>query len=54
MVLIFEHFRMQIKNNWKAFPCGAGGGKKSSVCSVVWEKKWYYIESRRKVIAYME
>ena len=39
MVLNIAHFRKQIIYNWRALNCGAGGGRRSSFCSVVWEMK---------------
>jgi hypothetical protein len=41
MVLNTAQFRKQIKNKWRALKCGAGGRRKSSNCSVVWEMRKY-------------
>jgi hypothetical protein len=43
MVLNFAHFRKQIINNWRVLNCGAGGGRRSSFCSIVREMRNYYI-----------
>jgi hypothetical protein len=43
MVLNFAHFRKWIINNWRELNCGAGGGWRSSFCSVVWGMKKYYL-----------